>query len=284
MSQISSESDLDLDIDLESGGTTSEEDASKNQAFSCVNSKKLLGRVRSGLTRSKSLGECTSDEDCSCSYDEFMTSDEILAKNKEQLGRFAQFGHKKIDEEKPKKPNSTKPPRPPRGPSLDASDMKLLKEITELKSKRRRMERSGTSKKMKKEKASSQKTNLLACLVTVVFVLVIIFEGISGNGDWLIYLVQKALVHTLYGTPIATAAGMNFCIIGHLSYENKNTVKQEKSNECPTLYIYSPTFISYPFQAYWWRSVLLLRPSGFTNVMPHQLSSFRGSLLVIGVF
>lgn len=180
MSQVSSGSDLDLDIDLESGGTTSEEDVNKNQAFGCVNSKRLLGRVRSGLIRSESLSDCTSDEDCSCSYDNFIVSDEIPAKNNEQLGRSAQFGHKKSDVEKPKKHKSSKPskpPRPPRGPSLDASDMKLLKEISEVKLNRRRIERSRTLKKVKKEQGSSLKTNILASLVTVAFVLVIIFEG-----------------------------------------------------------------------------------------------------------
>lgn len=195
MSQVSSSSDLDLDIDLESGGT-SEEDVSKNQAFGYANSEGLLGRVRSGIIRSESLSECTSDEDCSCSYDKFINSDEIPVKNKEQLGRYAQVGHMKGDGGKPKKQSSTKPskpPRPPRGPLLDASDLKLLKEITELKLKRRKIERSGTLRKAKKEKASSLKTNLLACLVTVAFLLVIIFEGnillfecISSLVSWLI--------------------------------------------------------------------------------------------------
>lgn len=177
MSQVSSGSDLDLEIDLESGGTTSEEDVNKNQVFGHDNSKRLLGRVRSGIIRSESLSDCTSDEDCSCSYNNFIVSDEIPAKNKEQLGRFVQIGHKKSDDEKHKKHKYSKPPRPPRGPSLDASDLKLLKEISELKLKRRRMERSRTMKKVKKEKGSSLKTNIVACLVTIVFVLVIIFEG-----------------------------------------------------------------------------------------------------------
>ncbi|KAG6434114.1 hypothetical protein SASPL_105736 [Salvia splendens] len=182
MSQVSSGSDLDLDIDLESGGTTSEDDVSRNLGCGYTNSNRLLGRVRSGLISSEILSECTSDEDCSCSqYDKITSSDEIHAMNKEQLGRYAQVGLKKGDDEKPKKQkNSTKPskpPRPPRGPLLDASDLKLLKEITELKLKRRTMERSRTMRKVKKEKASSLKTNVLACLVTVAFLLVIIVEG-----------------------------------------------------------------------------------------------------------
>ncbi|KAI3448471.1 hypothetical protein Pfo_005136 [Paulownia fortunei] len=181
-------SDLDLDIDLESGGTTSEEDASKSQVLGCENSKNLWGRIRSGFMRSELLCESANGGDCSCSYDKFIISDEISAKNKEQLGKFREemisFVHKTMDEEKPKKQNSakpSKPPRPPRGPSLDASDIKLLKEITELNLKRKRMERSRTLKKIKKEKASSLNSNLFACLVTIVFFMVIIFQGLLGS-------------------------------------------------------------------------------------------------------
>ncbi|KAG6437443.1 hypothetical protein SASPL_102360 [Salvia splendens] len=193
MSQVSSGSDLDLDIDLESGGTRSEEDVSRNLGCGYTNSKRLLGRVRSGLISSDSLSECASDEDCSCSqYDKIISSDEIPAMNKEQLGRYAQVGLKKGDDEKPKKQkNSTKPskpPRPPRGPLLDASDLKLLKEITELKLKHRTIERSRTMRKVKKEKASSLKTNVLACLVTVAFLLVIIFEASSAYNSQPIFL------------------------------------------------------------------------------------------------
>lgn len=177
MSQVdSSGSDLDFDIDLESGGT-SEDDASKSLGLE--NSKNLLGRVCE-LCRSES----TNGEDCSCSYDKLIVSDEISYKDKEHLGEFRQkpinFGHERIDKEKSKKQKSakpSKPPRPPRGPSLDASDMMLLKEIAELNVKRRRMERSRTLNRIKKEKSSSSSTSLFACLLTLIFLLVIIFQG-----------------------------------------------------------------------------------------------------------
>lgn len=175
----SSGSDLDLDIDLESGGTTSEEDASRSQVLRCEDSKNLLGRLRSGFTSSDSLCESADNGACSCSYHKCITPDDISNKN-EQLGKFREeminFVNETMDEKKPKKKNS-KPPRPPRGPLLCASDMKLLKEISELNLKRRRMERSLKMKKIKKEKTSSLSTNLFACLVTIVFFLVIIFQG-----------------------------------------------------------------------------------------------------------
>ncbi|KAL0375842.1 UNVERIFIED_CONTAM: hypothetical protein Scaly_0701800 [Sesamum calycinum] len=84
---------------------------------------------------------------------------------------------KTIDKERPKKHGSAKPPRPPKGPLLDASDMKLLKEISELNLKRKRMGRTRTLKKMKKEKTSSLSSNLIALSVTIIFFLVIIFQG-----------------------------------------------------------------------------------------------------------
>lgn len=76
-----------------------------------------------------------------------------------------------------------KPPRPPRGVSLDAADQKLIKEIAELAMiKRARIERMKALKKMKAAKASSASAsssgNLIAMLFTVIFCLVVIFQGI----------------------------------------------------------------------------------------------------------
>lgn len=74
-----------------------------------------------------------------------------------------------------------KPPRPPRGLSMDAADQKLIKEIAELAMiKRARIERMKALKKMKVAKASSMSSssgNLIAMLFTVIFCIVIIFQG-----------------------------------------------------------------------------------------------------------
>ncbi|KAL6515726.1 hypothetical protein OROHE_018416 [Orobanche hederae] len=178
-------SDIDLDIDLESGETTSGTDSSTSQVLSCTNSENLLGRIRSGFMNSESQCESAKGGDCSCSYDKLMISDEITTKKKEQFGKYREgmitFVNKTMNEEKSKKKNDakpSKPPRPPKGPSLDASDMKLLKEITVLNLKRKRMERRRTMKKIAKDKASSwNSSTLFACSVTIIFLLVIIFQG-----------------------------------------------------------------------------------------------------------
>ncbi|CAK9145685.1 unnamed protein product [Ilex paraguariensis] len=75
-----------------------------------------------------------------------------------------------------------KPPRPPRGLSLDAADERLIKEIAELAMiKRARIKRMKALKKMKAAKASSPNGNLLATLFTMIFCLVIIFQGASSR-------------------------------------------------------------------------------------------------------
>ncbi|XP_073023997.1 uncharacterized protein [Primulina eburnea] len=179
----SSGSDLDLDIDLESGETTSEEDVRKENVMIDQDVKNLTGRMRCENLRVESPYGSTNCSDSSSSYDKLLNSDEISANGEEaHCCRFRE--DKTLDKEKSKKKNPAKPPkppRPPRGPSLDASDMKLLKEISELNLKRKRMERIRTLKKMKKEKASSSISNLFALLVTVIFLLVIVFQGLLGS-------------------------------------------------------------------------------------------------------
>ncbi|CAI9771114.1 unnamed protein product [Fraxinus pennsylvanica] len=80
-----------------------------------------------------------------------------------------------------------KPPRPPRGLSLDAADQKLIKEITELAMiKRARIERMKALKKMKAAKSSSMSSssgNLIAMLFTLLFFIVIIFQGMSPRNN-----------------------------------------------------------------------------------------------------
>ncbi|KAL6535671.1 hypothetical protein OROMI_027045 [Orobanche minor] len=75
-----------------------------------------------------------------------------------------------------------KPPRPSRGFSLDAADRKLVKEISELTLiKRARIERMKALRKIKAAKASSGSTsssgNLIAMVFTILFFVVIIFQG-----------------------------------------------------------------------------------------------------------
>ncbi|CAN0897273.1 hypothetical protein LINGRAHAP2_LOCUS19026 [Linum grandiflorum] len=78
-----------------------------------------------------------------------------------------------------------KPPRPPRGPDLDDADMKLIREISEVsKVKHARMER---LKSIRNKRAGDKKpegkssTYIVAMVVTVVFFLIIVFQGLNSR-------------------------------------------------------------------------------------------------------
>lgn len=91
-----------------------------------------------------------------------------------------QTGKEKRKGAKAKK--SGKPPRPPQGLTLNASDHKLVKEITELAIlKRARIERMKALKKLKVAKASSSGSSssgsMFSMLFTIIFCLVILFQG-----------------------------------------------------------------------------------------------------------
>ncbi|PKI62648.1 uncharacterized protein LOC116209321 [Punica granatum] len=95
---------------------------------------------------------------------------------------------KEASKEKRKKSSNKKPPRPPRPPrcpSLDAADQKLMREITELAMlKRARIERMKALKKAKNCKASSFSSNtVLALVFTVIFFIVVIFQGVSPKAE-----------------------------------------------------------------------------------------------------
>ncbi|KAH9605517.1 hypothetical protein KSS87_014227 [Heliosperma pusillum] len=75
-----------------------------------------------------------------------------------------------------------KPPRPPRGLSLDSADQKLIKELHELaRVKRARVERMKALKKAKESRPRSLKNQLFATLLTILFCLVLFFQGISSR-------------------------------------------------------------------------------------------------------
>ncbi|XP_047173884.1 uncharacterized protein LOC124841622 [Vigna umbellata] len=92
-----------------------------------------------------------------------------------------------------------KPPRSPQAPSLDAADLKLIREISELAMlKRARIERMKALKKMKIAKSrssSSSSTSFLAMVFTVVFFVVIIFQGVPS---------RTSSVASFQGSPVST--------------------------------------------------------------------------------
>ncbi|KAL6504981.1 hypothetical protein OROGR_024798 [Orobanche gracilis] len=97
-------------------------------------------------------------------------------------------------DERKKAKKAHKPPQPPRGPSLDAADMRLIKEISKIAMKKReRVERINALKKMKTTRLpsssssspssslSSSGSTISAMVITVLFFLVIIFQGLGSS-------------------------------------------------------------------------------------------------------
>ncbi|KAH6833066.1 transmembrane protein [Perilla frutescens var. hirtella] len=104
------------------------------------------------------------------------------SKNGIDLGGVSPESGEKTRKERRVSTSAKKPPRPPRGLSLDAADQKLIKEISELLMiKRARIERMKALKKTKAAKGTSASAsssgNLVAMLFTVLFCIVIIFQG-----------------------------------------------------------------------------------------------------------
>ncbi|XP_021774267.1 uncharacterized protein LOC110738207 [Chenopodium quinoa] len=91
----------------------------------------------------------------------------------------------KVVKERPKAMSAKKPPkppRPPRGLSLDSADQKLIRELHELaRLKRARVERMKALKKTREARVSSPKNQLFATLLTVLFCLVVLLQGISSR-------------------------------------------------------------------------------------------------------
>lgn len=175
-------------IDLESGETTSEDDGVKNLNVGGKHAKKMLGRLRSGhVGFDKSMRDI---DGLGSSKNVLLSSKNLEILVGEVEGRAVNMLEMKMTKEKRKKMNSNKPPKPPRppnGPSLDAADMKLVKEISEIARLRRaRIERRKEMRKTRADKASSSNTNLIAFVITILFCLVIIFQGsiVSTNRSY----------------------------------------------------------------------------------------------------
>ncbi|KAK9291523.1 hypothetical protein L1049_019471 [Liquidambar formosana] len=105
----------DLVVDLESGGTTGEEDGSKDLVSGGKQSKKLLGRAWSGfvgLDGSKRGGDGVG------SRNDVLNSGETSIENVEivsdKLG--VEYVEKNFLNDKRKKASSKRPPKPPRPP------------------------------------------------------------------------------------------------------------------------------------------------------------------------
>ncbi|KAM7488031.1 hypothetical protein LguiB_025515 [Lonicera macranthoides] len=177
----------DYAVDLERGGAAGEEVSSPGPASSAILPNTFFSKFRSGFVSNDGLvkgenglilganvlnnGE-VSPENLKLLIDEKVEGDDLVEKKK---------GKKKN-----KKASAKKPPRPPTGLSLDAADQKLIREIAEIAMlKRARIERMKAIKKMKAAKASSSSSsgNLFAMLFTILFCLVILFQGMSSGSS-----------------------------------------------------------------------------------------------------
>ncbi|CAO2838112.1 unnamed protein product [Amaranthus hypochondriacus] len=141
-----------------------------------------------------------------------------------------EVSERKVVKERPKAMSAKKPPkppRPPRGLSLDSADQKLIRELHQLaKLKRARVERMKALKKAKEAKLASSKNQLFATLLTVLFCLVVLLQGISS---------RNSPAASFQGSPISTGVTEHSIIsvqhnpISSASYVNK------PSSESPRL-------------------------------------------------
>lgn len=181
-------------VDLECGGTTSEEEGNGDAVSGYSRGRKTLNRPQhSGALSSNGLVSSAVDADSS---DGFPKSNEIAGQGVDlhidrglggEEGRdLAALLEKRNSNEQRKKLGSkaaSKPPRPPKGPLLTASDLKLVKELSELAARKRaRIERIKAVRRMKDTKRPSSGSSVTALVITVLFFLIIVFQGVfSGN-------------------------------------------------------------------------------------------------------
>jgi len=167
----------EFEVDLESGGTTSEEDKTKDLVSENGQTKRVLSRVLTGILRVDGYVKPNS------AADEHVEL--LIDKNSEEETDEHVAPVKKCVEGKRKKTNSTKPPKPPRppkGPSLDAADEKLVREIAELAMRKRaRIERIKALRKTKTAKTSNSNSSLSALIITLLFCLIILFQGLCNR-------------------------------------------------------------------------------------------------------
>ncbi|XP_022760715.1 uncharacterized protein LOC111306943 [Durio zibethinus] len=179
--------DKNLELDLENGVTVSEEEDYSRSPVSGLKKKaqlllaKVKGSFAKGLDDRVSL---SGDASNSCRF-YVENVQEVTSLNMEEQDSKDAKENKLVKEKRKSLGNKKppKPPRPPRAPSLDAADQKLIREIAELaRLKRARIERMKALKKMKADKGTFSNCNMFAMVFTIIFCLVIIFQGMPSRG------------------------------------------------------------------------------------------------------
>ncbi|KAH7676388.1 hypothetical protein IHE45_07G012100 [Dioscorea alata] len=176
----------DLFIDLESGKHAVVNEVLSEDSCSSVELGRQIPNKFCSEVGSDS-GLLKGEEHTSVQYYSLSLSDGS-SKNVDDIGRKSLGGEEKmvhlekVGAEKPRKKKCKKPPRPPRPPSLDSTEQKLAKEISELAMlKRARIERMKALKNMKNAKQAASNNSLCALVITVLFCLVIVWQGVFSR-------------------------------------------------------------------------------------------------------
>lgn len=201
----------DTVVDLESGLPLIGDDAKKASTRTGAKQGKTLfakfsGEIFGGSVKDDVPSLCRNESSRNESSVSEVSADLMKVTSKPLMGKdSANRAQQTLTKEKRKKAcnkKAPKPPRPPQAPSLDAADHKLIREISELAMlKRARIERMKALKKMKMAKSSSRPSSpsntssLLAMVITVLFFVVIIFQGMPS---------RTSSVASFQGSPIST--------------------------------------------------------------------------------
>lgn len=171
----------ELEVDLESGGTTNEEDKMSDPISANGQTKTILKRACTGPVGFHGLANSSNFSELAAGNVELLIDNNSEGQEGKQNITFVD--RKDVVEKRIKNlKKPPKPPRPPKGLSLDAADQKLMKEITELAMRKRaRIERLKALKKMRAAKTSSWTSSLSAMVITIIFCLIIIYQGISSR-------------------------------------------------------------------------------------------------------
>ncbi|KAK4774515.1 hypothetical protein SAY86_009450 [Trapa natans] len=177
----------EAEVDLESGGATSKEVLRRDASPPISQKKKNLKRALGGVLRfeGSSNGKFGVDSRSSSFSHGKGVEESLNGNNKENIpfldGMFPQQKCPLTNSRK-----HPKPPRPPKGPLIDVADQKLIKDTAEFAMRKRlRIERMKALKKAKTAhlSKSSSTSSIGAMIITVLFFLIIIFQGISSRND-----------------------------------------------------------------------------------------------------
>lgn len=182
----------ELEVDLESGETASEDEITNDLIPAGSQSRKILNRALGGHMNVDGFGK----RDSSISYCsnasklsgvEHENLELLIEKNSEgedSCQHVVLLGKKTAEGRNKKNRKPPRPPRPPKGPTLSAADQKLVREIAELAMRKQaRIERIKALKKMKTAKSSSSSSTISAMVVTVLFCLIILFQGMLSRSS-----------------------------------------------------------------------------------------------------